>query len=73
MAPRDGTDDLRKPPVQVVFANALEGVRLEDVPESTTLCVVHDEVEVRAGLERAQEMWGPDGAGAKSAKKDFPF
>jgi len=59
--------------MQVVFANALEGVRLEDVPESTTLCVVHNEVEVGAGLESAHEMWGPDGAGTKSAKKDFPF
>jgi hypothetical protein len=59
--------------MQVVLANALEGVRLEDVPESTTLCVVHNEVEVRAGLEGAQEMWSPDGAGAKSAKKDLPF
>ena len=59
--------------MQVVFANALEGVRLEDVPKSTTLCVAHNEVEVRAALECAQEMWGPYGAGSKSAKKDFPF
>ena len=73
MAPRDGTDDLWKPPVQVVFANTLEGVRLEDVPESTTLSVVHDEVEVRAGLKCAQEMWGPNRADTKSAKKDFPL
>ena len=73
VAPRDGTDDLWKPPMQVVFANALERIRLEDVPESTALCVVHNDVEVRASLEGAQEMWGPDGAGTKCAKKDLPF
>ena len=59
--------------MQVVFVNALEGVRLEDVPESTTLCVLHNDVEVCAGLEGAQEMRSPDGASAKSAKKDLPF
>ncbi len=59
--------------MQVVFADALEGVRLEDIPEGPALCVVHDEVESRAGLESAQEVWGPDGAGTECAKKDFPF
>jgi hypothetical protein len=59
--------------MQVVFANALEGVRLEDVPKGAALCVVHDEVEMRAGLKGAQEMWCPDRAGTKSAKKDLPF
>lgn len=73
MTPRDGADDLWKPPMQIVFADALEGVRLEDVPESAALRVVHDEVEVRAGLESAQEVWSPDGAGTKSAKKDLSF
>jgi hypothetical protein len=73
VTPRNGTDDLWKPPMQIVFANALEGVRLEDVPESAALCVVHNEVEMRPGLESTQEMWRPDRAGTKSAKKDLPF
>ena len=59
--------------MQVVFTDALEGVRLEDVPESTALCIVHNEVEVRTGLEGAEEMWRPDGTGTKSAKKDLPL
>lgn len=73
MTPRNGTDDLWKPPVQVIFTDVLEGVRFEDVPESTTLCIVHNEVEVCAGLESAQEMWRPDGTSAKGAKKDLSF
>ena len=59
--------------MQVVFTDALEGVRLEDVPESTALCIVHNEVEVRAGLESTQEMGRPDGTGTESAKKDLPL
>ena len=53
--------------------DTLEGVRLEDVPESTALCIVHNEVEVRAGLESTQEMGRPDGTGTESAKKDLPL
>jgi hypothetical protein len=31
--------------------NPLEGIRLEDIPQCATLHVVHNEIEVSAGLE----------------------
>ena len=39
--------------MQVILLNPLQRRRFENIPEAPALCVVHDEIEVRVGLESA--------------------
>ena len=60
VAPVDRADDLWRPPGNVVLEYAtLVRAGFQDVPERTALCVVHDEVQVRRGLECTEQVWGP--------------
>lgn len=74
MTPVDRTDDLRGPPPEIGLEDlAIVWTRLEDVPESASLSVVHDQIQMSGHLIRGQQMRRPWRVGQPCLEQKVAF
>lgn len=73
VTPINGTDYLGCPPSQVRLGYLALWRRFDDVPEVSTVGILHDKVQGGVGLKGTEQMGSPEGLGGEGPEEYITF